>query len=74
MAEIPRVPQVTPPLTVSQPVHRIAGAGDRPQPRKGKERPEEDVLELHDMEPEEETTSLGSNSTLDGDEHLDIAV
>jgi hypothetical protein len=73
MAEIPRVPQATPSSSVGQPLHRITGAHDRPPPRKDRERPQEDVLELHRDEDTEEDPALEIVG-MDENGHLDIAV
>lgn len=54
MAEIPRVPQAVPAPTVNQQVHRVGHPGDRRQaPHRDREKPKEDVLELHDEELED---------------------
>lgn len=75
MADIPRVAPVVPSSTVTPQVHRVGQPGDRPQqPRKDHEKPPEDVLDLHEEEPETETPDLGFSASDEGDAHLDIAV
>jgi len=75
MADIPRVAPVIPAATVNPQVHRVGQPGDRPDhPRKEQEKPPEDVLELHEEEPEAEKPASGFSASDEGETHLDIAV
>lgn len=74
MAEIPRVPQATPSNTVGQPIHRIAGPGDRPHARKERERRREDILDLHEEQGDETAETAPTEANPDDEGHLDIAV
>ncbi|HRK21361.1 MAG TPA: hypothetical protein PLX06_06115 [Fimbriimonadaceae bacterium] len=75
MADIPRVAPVVSAATVTPQVHRVGQPGDRPQQhRKEHENAPEDVLDLHEEEPEAEKPALGFSVSDEGETHLDIAV
>jgi hypothetical protein len=68
MAEIPRVPQVSPAISATSPVHRVGASGETPQ---------EDILELHGEEADEEQEADSARSDDDAmppGGHLDLAV
>ena len=73
MADIPRVPQVTPPAVVNPQVHRVDRASDRnPRQHREEEKPQEDILELHEVA--EETVEVAPPPPKAGEDHLDIAI
>jgi len=74
MADIPRVPQVTPPALVNPQVHRVDRASDRnPRQHRDEEKPQEDILELHDVA-EGSKEPAPADPPLVGEDHLDIAI
>ena len=74
MADIPRVPQVTPPALVNPQVHRVDRASDRnPRQHREEEKPQEDILELHE-EADASIESPPSSPEPAGEDHLDIAI
>jgi hypothetical protein len=78
MAEIPRVPQVSPAISATSPVHRVGASGDKPHGSKQeRETPQEDILELHGEEADEEQEADSARSDDDAmppGGHLDLAV
>lgn len=75
MADIPRVAPIVAPATVNPQVHRVGQPEDRPDhPRKDHEKDPEDVLDLHETEPEAEKPASGFTVSDEGQSGLDIAV
>jgi hypothetical protein len=73
MADIPRVPQVTPPALVNPQVHRVDGSRDRPgHGKKDRQTSAEDVIELHEEAVEPPSPASSHDETDEG--HFDIAV
>jgi hypothetical protein len=73
MSDIPRVPHVLPSSLVNPQVHRTEHASDR-QPRKEHEKPQEDILELHDLDEEITEDLTPFSETSSGEDSFDIAV
>lgn len=75
MADIPRVPQVTPPALVNPQVHRIDRSQDRnPRQQREEEKTPEDILELHEESATETSGEMAPQTLADDSDHFDIAI